>query len=309
MLFLKYDIVQEVLENLAPNYKKMLSNHNDKAFLYVNCIEILRYYRLTKIKPFVYDLYNKVNYWKKDLFLLNMINETKKNNYYKPNITFLYCVAISFSVDEILKKHSLDGYSLALDTLYAKKKGLNLTNKYIYNTFNNCFLFSLTELDFLSNCLRNTYNESATTAYASEAINQFKQIMCGNPLYIISNKIKDLFRKKEYKSKNFKYKRLNIKNKTYYELVHKNIDFDILKQEILNEANILLEAVNQALYFNKQESLVEIATNNSWNGIVNYYNFLNEQTQIEKERKKAYKIKNKTLILNQKIKEALKRPN
>ncbi len=181
--------------------------------------------------------------------------------------------------------------------------------KYIYNTFNNCFLFSLTELDFLSNCLRNTYNESATTAYASEAINQFKQIMCGNPLYIISNKIKDLFRKKEYKSKNFKYKRLNIKNKTYYELVHKNIDFDILKQEILNEANILLEAVNQALYFNKQESLVEIATNNSWNGIVNYYNFLNEQTQIEKERKKAYKIKNKTLILNQKIKEALKRPN
>lgn len=308
MLFFKYDIVQEVLNELEPNYKEMISHHTNKLFMYVNSVEILRYYRLTKIKSFDYDLYNKVNFCKKDLFLLNMITESKNNNFYKPNISFLYCTAVAFAADEVLKKYGLTSYSLYLDSLYAKSKGINLSNKYIYKNFVNCFLYSLTELDFISNCLKNTYNEPATIQYAAESINQFKLVMSKNPISLIYNKILDMFRKKDLKSKNYSYKKFKPKNKIYKELISKNIDFEVIKSEIKTEAQTLLNAVNQALYFDKQAYLVEIATNNNWQGITDYYNFLNNQKRIEKERKKAYKIKNKTLILNKKIKEALRKP-
>lgn len=309
MLFFKHDIVQEILNELTPNYKEMLSLYSNKTFLYVNSIEILRYYRLTKIKSFDYDLYNKVNFYKKDLFLLNMINEAKKNNFYKPNITFLYCTAVSFAADEVLKKQGLTTNPFYLDSLYAKSKGINLSNRYIFKSFKNCFLYSLTELDFLSNCLKNTYNEPATIQYVSESINQFKHAICQNSIFVIYNKFLDIFRSNNLKSKNYVYKKINFKNKIYKDLINKNIDFESIKSEIKTEAQTLLNAVNQALYFDKQADLIEIAANNNWQGITDYYNFINKQKISEKERKKAYKIKNKTMILSKKIKEALKPKN
>ena len=58
----------------------------------------------------------------------------------------------------------------------------------------------------------------------------------------------------------------------------------------------LLESVNQALYFDKQASLVEFAANNNWHDIVNYYDFIKLRHDEERQRQLFYKIKQKAKI-------------
>lgn len=292
MFYTNYSILKLALRKLELKYQENINLDSKKLFLYVNAIGFLRYYRLTKLKDFDYDLFEKVSHYKKDLLLLNYINICKENKYYKPNITFLYGIAVYEAIDITLKNNNLQDYNpILLDKFL--NKDIPLSNKFIKKNFSNSLIMSFTELDFFKEGLVRTYSTIYTSTYIEKSLNMLNKTF-KNPFFklkqFIFNRLKD---------ENLKFNLYSYNKKGNILLnneLNKKINIDFLKQEMLENSLKLLESVNQALYFDKQASLVEFAANNNWHDIVNYYDYIKLRHDEERQRQLFYKIKQKAKI-------------
>lgn len=294
MFYTNYSILKLALRKLELKYQENINLDSKKLFLYVNAIGFLRYYRLTKLKDFDYDLFEKVSHYKKDLLLLNYINICKENKYYKPNITFLYGIAVYEAIDITLKNNNLQDYNpILLDKFL--NKDIPLSNKFIKKNFSNSLIMSFTELDFFKEGLVRTYSTIYTSTYIEKSLNMLNKTF-KNPFFKLKQFIFNPLKDEDLKFNLYSYNKKG--NILLNNELNKKINIDFLKQEMLENSLKLLESVNQALYFDKQASLVEFAANNNWHDIVNYYDFIKLRHDEERQRQLFYKIKQKAKIKN-----------
>lgn len=292
MFYTNYSILKLALRKLELKYQENINLDSKKLFLYVNAIGFLRYYRLTKLKDFDYDLFEKVSHYKKDLLLLNYINICKENKYYKPNITFLYGIAVYEAIDITLKNNNLQDYNpILLDKFL--NKDIPLSNKFIKKNFSNSLIMSFTELDFFKEGLVRTYSTIYTSTYIEKSLNMLNKTF-KNPFFKLKQFIFNPLKDEDLKFNLYSYNKKG--NILLNNELNKKINIDFLKQEMLENSLKLLESVNQALYFDKQASLVEFAANNNWHDIVNYYNYIKLRHDEERQRQLFYKIKQKAKI-------------
>ena len=292
MFYTNYSILKLALRKLELKYQENINLDSKKLFLYVNAIGFLRYYRLTKLKDFDYDLFEKVSHYKKDLLLLNYINICKENKYYKPNITFLYGIAVYEAIDITLKNNNLQDYNpIVLDKFL--NKDIPLSNKFIKKNFSNSLIMSFTELDFFKEGLVRTYSTIYTSTYIEKSLNMLNKTF-KNPFFKLKQFIFNPLKDEDLKFNLYSYNKKG--NILLNNELNKKINIDFLKQEMLENSLKLLESVNQALYFDKQASLVEFAANNNWHDIVNYYDYIKLRHDEERQRQLFYKIKQKAKI-------------
>ena len=292
MFYTNYSILKLALRKLELKYQENINLDSKKLFLYVNAIGFLRYYRLTKLKDFDYDLFEKVSHYKKDLLLLNYINICKENKYYKPNITFLYGIAVYEAIDITLKNNNLQDYNpILLDKFL--NKDIPLSNKFIKKNFSNSLIMSFTELDFFKEGLVRTYSTIYTSTYNKKSLNMLNKTF-KNPFFKLKQFIFNPLKDENLKFNLYSYNKKG--NILLNNELNKKINIDFLKQEMLENSLKLLESVNQALYFDKQASLVEFAANNNWHDIVNYYDYIKLRHDEERQRQLFYKIKQKAKI-------------
>lgn len=292
MFYTNYSILKLALRKLELKYQENINLDSKKLFLYVNAIGFLRYYRLTKLKDFDYDLFEKVSHCKKDLLLLNYINICKENKYYKPNITFLYGIAVYEAIDITLKNNNLQDYNpILLDKFL--NKDIPLSNKFIKKNFSNSLIMSFTELDFFKEGLVRTYSTIYTSTYIEKSLNMLNKTF-KNPFFKLKQFIFNPLKDENLKFNLYSYNKKG--NILLNNELNKKINIDFLKQEMLENSLKLLESVNQALYFDKQASLVEFAANNNWHDIVNYYDYIKLRHDEERQRQLFYKIKQKAKI-------------
>lgn len=292
MFYTNYSILKLALRKLELKYQENINLDSKKLFLYVNAIGFLRYYRLTKLKDFDYDLFEKVSHYKKDLLLLNYINICKENKYYKPNITFLYGIAVYEAIDITLKNNNLQDYNpILLDKFL--NKDIPLSNKFIKKNFSNSLIMSFTELDFFKEGLVRTYSTIYTSTYIEKSLNMLNKTF-KNPFFKLKQFIFNPLKDDDLKFNLYSYNKKG--NILLNNELNKKINIDFLKQEMLENSLKLLESVNQALYFDKQASLVEFAANNNWHDIVNYYDYIKLRHDEERQRQLFYKIKQKAKI-------------
>lgn len=292
MFYTNYSILKIALRKLEPKYQENINLDSKKLFLYVNAIGFLRYYRLTKLKDFDYDLFEKVSHYKKDLLLLNYINICKENKYYKPNITFLYGIALYEAIDITLKNNNLQDYNpILLDKFL--NKDIPLSNKFIKKNFSNSLIMSFTELDFFKEGLVRTYSTIYTSTYIEKSLNMLNKTF-KNPFFKLKQFIFNPLKDEDLKFNLYSYNKKG--NILLNNELNKKINIDSLKEEMLENSLKLLESVNQALYFDKQASLVEFAANNNWHDIVNYYDYIKLRHDEERQRQLFYKIKQKAKI-------------
>lgn len=292
MFYTNYSILKLALRKLELKYQENINLDSKKLFLYVNAIGFLRYYRLTKLKDFDYDLFEKVSHYKKDLLLLNYINICKENKYYKPNITFLYGIAVYEAIDITLKNNNLQDYNpILLDKFL--NKDIPLSNKFIKKNFSNSLIMSFTELDFFKEGLVRTYSTIYTSTYIEKSLNMLNKTF-KNPFFKLKQFIFNPLKDEDLKFNLYSYNKKG--NILLNNELNKKINIDFLKQEMLENSLKLLESVNQALYFDKQASLVEFAANNNWHDIVNYYDYIKLRHDEERQRQLLYKIKQKAKI-------------
>lgn len=292
MFYTNYSILKLALRKLELKYQENINLDSKKLFLYVNAIGFLRYYRLTKLKDFDYDLFEKVSHYKKDLLLLNYINICKENKYYKPNITFLYGIAVYEAIDITLKNNNLQDYNpILLDKFL--NKDITLSNKFIKKNFSNSLIMSFTELDFFKEGLVRTYSTIYTSTYIEKSLNMLNKTF-KNPFFKLKQFIFNPLKDEDLKFNLYSYNKKG--NILLNNELNKKINIDFLKQEMLENSLKLLESVNQALYFDRQASLVEFAANNNWHDIVNYYDYIKLRHDEERQRQLFYKIKQKAKI-------------
>ncbi len=292
MFYTNYSILKLALRKLELKYQENINLDSKKLFLYVNAIGFLRYYRLTKLKDFDYDLFEKVSHYKKDLLLLNYINICKENKYYKPNITFLYGIAVYEAIDITLKNNNLQDYNpILLDKFL--NKDIPLSNKFIKKNFSNSLIMSFTELDFFKEGLVRTYSTIYTSTYIEKSLNMLNKTF-KNPFFKLKQFIFNPLKDEDLKFNLYSYNKKG--NILLNNELNKKINIDFLKQEMLENSLKLLKSVNQALYFDKQASLVEFAANNNWHDIVNYYDYIKLRHDEERQRQLFYKIKQKAKI-------------
>lgn len=292
MFYTNYSILKLALRKLELKYQENINLDSKKLFLYVNAIGFLRYYRLTKLKDFDYDLFEKVSHYKKDLLLLNYINICKENKYYKPNITFLYGIAVYEAIDITLKNNNLQDYNpILLDKFL--NKDIPLSNKFIKKNFSNSLIMSFTELDFFKEGLVRTYSTIYTSTYIEKSLNMLNKTF-KNPFFKLKQFIFNPLKDEDLKFNLYSYNKKG--NILLNNELNKKINIDFLKQEMLENSLKLLESVNQALYFDKQASLIEFAANNNWHDIVNYYDYIKLRHDEERQRQLFYKIKQKAKI-------------
>lgn len=292
MFYTNYSILKLAIRKLELKYQENINLDSKKLFLYVNAIGFLRYYRLTKLKDFDYDLFEKVSHYKKDLLLLNYINICKENKYYKPNITFLYGIAVYEAIDITLKNNNLQDYNpILLDKFL--NKDITLSNKFIKKNFSNSLIMSFTELDFFKEGLVRTYSTIYTSTYIEKSLNMLNKTF-KNPFFKLKQFIFNPLKDENLKFNLYSYNKKG--NILLNNELNKKINIDFLKQEMLENSLKLLESVNQALYFDKQASLVEFAANNNWHDIVNYYDYIKLRHDEERQRQLFYKIKQKAKI-------------
>ena len=292
MFYTNYSILKLALRKLELKYQENINLDSKKLFLYVNAIGFLRYYRLTKLKDFDYDLFEKVSHYKKDLLLLNYINICKENKYYKPNITFLYGIAVYEAIDITLKNNNLQDYNpILLDKFL--NKDIPLSNKFIKKNFSNSLIMSFTELDFFKEGLVRTYSTIYTSTYIEKSLNMLNKTF-KNTFFKLKQFIFNPLKDENLKFNLYSYNKKG--NILLNNELNKKINIDFLKQEMLENSLKLLESVNQALYFDKQASLVEFAANNNWHDIVNYYDYIKLRHNEERQRQLFYKIKQKAKI-------------
>lgn len=292
MFYTNYSILKLALRKLELKYQENINLDSKKLFLYVNAIGFLRYYRLTKLKDFDYDLFEKVSHYKKDLLLLNYINICKENKYYKPNITFLYGISVYEAIDITLKNNNLQDYNpILLDKFL--NKDIPLSNKFIKKNFSNSLIMSFTELDFFKEGLVRTYSTIYTSTYIEKSLNMLNKTF-KNPFFMLKQFIFNPLKDENLKFNLYSYNKKG--NILLNNELNKKINIDFLKQEMLENSLKLLESVNQALYFDKQASLVEFAANNNWHDIVNYYDYIKLRHDEERQRQLFYKIKQKAKI-------------
>lgn len=292
MFYTNYSILKLALRKLELKYQENINLDSKKLFLYVNAIGFLRYYRLTKLNDFDYDLFEKVSHYKKDLLLLNYINICKENKYYKPNITFLYGIAVYEAIDITLKNNNLQDYNpILLDKFL--NKDIPLSNKFIKKNFSNSLIMSFTELDFFKEGLVRTYSTIYTSTYIEKSLNMLNKTF-KNPFFKLKQFIFNPLKDEDLKFNLYSYNKKG--NILLNNELNKKINIDFLKQEMLENSLKLLESVNQALYFDKQASLVEFAANNNWHDIVNYYDYIKLRHNEERQRQLFYKIKQKAKI-------------
>ncbi len=292
MFYTNYSILKLALRKLELKYQENINLDSKKLFLYVNAIGFLRYYRLTKLKDFDYDLFEKVSHYKKDLLLLNYINICKENKYYKPNITFLYGIAVYEAIDITLKNNNLQDYNpILLDKFL--NKDIPLSNKFIKKNFSNSLIMSFTELDFFKEGLVRTYSTIYTSTYIEKSLNMLNKTF-KTPFFKLKQFIFNPLKDENLKFNLYSYNKKG--NILLNNELNKKINIDFLKQEMLENSLKLLESVNQALYFDKQASLVEFAANNNWHDIVNYYDYIKLRHDEERQRQLFYKIKQKAKI-------------
>lgn len=292
MFYTNYSILKLALRKLELKYQENINLDSKKLFLYVNAIGFLRYYRLSKLKDFDYDLFEKVSHYKKDLLLLNYINICKENKYYKPNITFLYGIAVYEAIDITLKNNNLQDYNpILLDKFL--NKDIPLSNKFIKKNFSNSLIMSFTELDFFKEGLVRTYSTIYTSTYIEKSLNMLNKTF-KNPFFKLKQFIFNPLKDEDLKFNLYSYNKKG--NILLNNELNKKINIDFLKQEMLENSLKLLESVNQALYFDKQASLVEFAANNNWHDIVNYYDYIKLRHDEERQRQLFYKIKQKAKI-------------
>lgn len=292
MFYTNYSILKLALRKLELKYQENINLDSKKLFLYVNAIGFLRYYRLTKLKDFDYDLFEKVSHYKKDLLLLNYINICKENKYYKPNITFLYGIAVYEAIDITLKNNNLQDYNpILLDKFL--NKDIPLSNKFIKKNFSNSLIMSFTELDFFKEGLVRTYSTIYTSTYIEKSLNMLNKTF-KNPFFKLKQFIFNPLKDEDLKFNLYSYNKKG--NILLNNELNKKINIDFLKQEMLENSLKLLESVNQALYFDRQASLVEFAANNNWHDIVNYYDYIKLRHDEERQRQLFYKIKQKAKI-------------
>lgn len=292
MFYTNYSILKLALRKLELKYQENINLDSKKLFLYVNAIGFLRYYRLTKLKDFDYDLFEKVSHYKKDLLLLNYIKICKENKYYKPNITFLYGIAVYEAIDITLKNNNLQDYNpILLDKFL--NKDITLSNKFIKKNFSNSLIMSFTELDFFKEGLVRTYSTIYTSTYIEKSLNMLNKTF-KNPFFKLKQFIFNPLKDENLKFNLYSYNKKG--NILLNNELNKKINIDFLKQEMLENSLKLLESVNQALYFDKQASLVEFAANNNWHDIVNYYDYIKLRHNEERQRQLFYKIKQKAKI-------------
>lgn len=292
MFYTNYSILKLALRKLELKYQENINLDSKKLFLYVNAIGFLRYYRLTKLKDFDYDLFEKVSHYKKNLLLLNYINICKENKYYKPNITFLYGIAVYEAIDITLKNNNLQDYNpILLDKFL--NKDIPLSNKFIKKNFSNSLIMSFTELDFFKEGLVRTYSTIYTSTYIEKSLNMLNKTF-KNPFFKLKQFIFNPLKDENLKFNLYSYNKKG--NILLNNELNKKINIDFLKQEMLENSLKLLESVNQALYFDKQASLVEFAANNNWHDIVNYYDYIKLRHDEERQRQLFYKIKQKAKI-------------
>lgn len=292
MFYTNYSILKLALRKLELKYQENINLDSKKLFLYVNAIGFLKYYRLTKLKDFDYDLFEKVSHYKKDLLLLNYINICEENKYYKPNITFLYGIAVYEAIDITLKNNNLQDYNpILLDKFL--NKDIPLSNKFIKKNFSNSLIMSFTELDFFKEGLVRTYSTIYTSTYIEKSLNMLNKTF-KNPFFKLKQFIFNPLKDEDLKFNLYSYNKKG--NILLNNELNKKINIDFLKQEMLENSLKLLESVNQALYFDKQASLVEFAANNNWHDIVNYYDYIKLRHDEERQRQLFYKIKQKAKI-------------
>ena len=152
---------------------------------------------------------------------------------------------------------------------------------------------SFTELDFFKEGLVRTYSTIYTSTYIEKSLNMLNKTF-KNPFFKLKQFIFNPLKDEDLKFNLYSYNKKG--NILLNNELNKKINIDFLKQEMLENSLKLLESVNQALYFDKQASLVEFAANNNWHDIVNYYDFIKLRHDEERQRQLFYKIKQKAKI-------------
>lgn len=289
--YLYYSFAKKAINNLESKYLENFQIDNSKIFLYSNTIDISSLCNLTKIRKKSYDLYELLN-TKQDYFLLQLVYEAKRNKFYQNNVLFLYSIASSIVLKRYLNNITmLTNCSSEFDYNYAYYSDqVDISKNNICKLFPNAFLYSFTELDYIKNSLTNTYFLPMTDRILHNSLNQYKKILNGSifsrPKFFFTDLISN---KKNIKIKDFKYN----KYKPNEELLHVKfneslIHFDKVIQKALFEASELLDAINQALYFDKEKPLILFCEQYQWNSIKQYYEYIELRKKDEKERNKEY---------------------
>ena len=306
MYYTNYYFVKEILSSIDNKYLEGIDLNNEKILLYANTYTIPVLFRLTKIKKFSYDLYTKLTTFRQDMLILNMVKETKKNKFYTNNILILYSVASSLILYEELKKTNISiKEALEYDYQFAYNNQVMVSGNSLYKKNKNCFLYSFTELDFISNALSNTYYIPNMDTYMRVSLNQFKKCLKKNIFNLLVFKIKDIlfYHKKDTKYQYYVYKRKysNKLENIYYNNIEMSFD-DFIKQT-KTKALAFIEAINQALYFDKQAPIVDFSKEYSWTSIIEHYNFINKVKEDEVKRNKLWdRIRKEKRKLKKKIK-------
>ena len=291
-LYTNYLFTKSVIDSLESKYKEQIALDDNKIFLYSNTYNIIEAFRLSKSKIKTYDLYTKISTTKQDLFIYNLIKQTKNNNYQPNNILFLYSIATSLILKEHLNKcEPIKENSNLLDYEYAKISGVDISGRKLKNIFPSGFMYSFLELDFLSSSLTDTYLLPQLTKYMQVSVNELRKCIYKNPFRSIKQKYKDLtcYKKSYTKYKNFVYKNkykklLNLKViKDEQEL---NLD-DIINQAY-KESLEFIDAINDLLYFDKNAKILEFVEKYEWNSIKEQEQFVKKQKKLDKLRHKRY---------------------
>lgn len=292
LYYTEYCIARNAIEALDYKYLEKLDLSNSKLFLYANTYEMPKFYRLLKKHRTSYDLYEKITNYRQDLLIKSLIDEVKRSKYYAPYILMLYSISSSLILHEEMKKTNILPYQYSQYDCYAMKKE-NIED--LYKSFKNSFIYSFTELDLLKDSLKSTYHMPLTDKYMLESIKVFKRCLNPNPLFRAFAFIVDLlfFRKTNISYKNCILKK-TFKNFTPdFKYNENSISFDEFINKISAKVTLFLDAINQALYFDKEAPLVEFVQEYNWDSIADYYDFLAAEKEKAKLRNRRYSLLSK----------------
>ncbi len=141
--YLNYKICLDYLTHIDDKYKNQMTLDKNFIFLYVNLLEITKFYNLAH--PF-YNNLSIINKFKYDPQLLfkNLIETIRKTSFNKRDITLLYCLSIYYilSKNETLKsvKFNNDLKEFVSDTkkinYFLEFNEARTFDPYILSTFN-----------------------------------------------------------------------------------------------------------------------------------------------------------------------------
>ena len=239
--YINYKFNKMCLETLDDKYKNTISLNNESyIYLYVNLIEISKFFELYHPFKQSVSLYTKFNN-NPDKMIHGLINYIKTHGYNPNDILLLYSICAY-----IVIKNSSFFNTLGLndDKMYANFKQYS-------KIFPESQRFNLYILDTLDTVLKDNYNILETRTYLNLALDKYNLYLRHPHLVKFKYNVLSVFKK----NKNFK-----LKNKALKLIKKDEIDENL--DMLLFEYKELINHVNNSLYFSKEEKLINFIKNN-----------------------------------------------